>query len=179
MSESRFPEEAEESASLKQPVSAEQGAADQKTVDGPVGIGGWLSLPIMSEGIALLLVLRTLLFTGSVREVIITPGDEAPHEMLAFTIMFEIFATVASAVLSIGVLVLVWLRSKYAPRAFIGLYLFEAATTLLMLYTSGLVPRAAESLVGIAGIVFASLFMHVIWIVYFLKSRRVKNTFVR
>lgn len=154
-------------------------------IEGPTGIGGWLILPIIGVGLTPLQMLGTLLrdylpiFTEGGWEAVTTPGSEAYHEMWAFTIIFEIFVHVAIAVLAVGALVLLGLRSKHTPRAFIGLYVFDAATTLLMLYTSSLVPGVEENPGGSAGIVFASLFKNALWSAYFLSSRRVRNTFVR
>jgi hypothetical protein len=102
-----------------------------------------------------------------------TPGEPAYHPLWAPTLMFELIADV---LLFVFACLLVWLfykRKKQFPIVFIGFAVAGVLINIVQAICLQLLPIDDPG--GVRGtLVVAAL----IWIVYMLRSRRVRNTFV-
>jgi len=153
----------------------------------PQGIGGWLLLPLLGLIISpvrvAFLTYRDIWPVFSEEgfwEYLTTPGSADYHPLWAPVIVFE---AVGNVVLVITGLVALWLflrKSYLAPRwviAWLALSLVLQVTDFVLLKQ---IPAVAEeydpdAIKELARAVVGAL----IWIPYFLKSKRVKATFVK
>jgi uncharacterized protein DUF2569 len=163
-------------------------AFDESTMNSnsePLGIGGWLILPLLGlilTPIRLGLLLATThapIFTGGAWEVLTTPGNEAYHPLWAPLMMFEIVGNVCFLVFSLVLLVLFFGKHYRLPILMVVFYLSNLVFVGGDLLFANLIPAIAEmsdpesfkeltrTIVGAA-----------IWVPYFLKSERVQNTFL-
>jgi hypothetical protein len=158
-----------------------------KEHDGPAGIGGWLLLP------ALGLILTPFrmcfhiyneflpIFSNGVWSEVTDPESPAYHVMWGPLIAFEVIANVAMLALTLWLLWLFFSKSVRTPRIFI---FWLAALVAVQVIDSGLaslIPQAAEEAFAPDAVreIVRSLVGAAIWIPYFLRSVRVKNTFTR
>lgn len=155
--------------------------------DGPTGLGGWLVRPIIGLFATPLLNILALVTTIlPMREPetwarLTTPGSEMYHVLFAPLFYAEAIMACLFTVVSLAALPFVFRKSYLLPRLMIALYSVSAVWNIVDLaltskVASDLSLAGAESWGprGIASVVFA-----VIWVLYFLRSRRVKATFVR
>jgi hypothetical protein len=149
------------------------------------GIGGWLILIVAGLCISPLLQLATIftnivpIFRNHAWTILTTPGNPAYHRLWAPLIIFETFINVLFITMEVGLLALLFRRSKAFPRAMIvyllvGFVLFAADHFLFQM-----IPAVAENArESVSTLVRASIAC-AIWIPYFLVSKRVKGTFTR
>jgi hypothetical protein len=156
--------------------------------DGPVGIGGWLVLPLLGlilRPVFFLIALINILpvFRAELWTKLTTPGWSSYS---AFWAPYFIGTALIGGVLTIWGLVLLVLflqRRKRVPLLYTLLMVAAAASALFqvfsVLYFSHRWPEAfAEARTAIPSVVF-SLVGLAIWIPYFWRSVRVRNTFTR
>ena len=154
--------------------------AEGPTADGPVGIGGWLILPII--GLALTIVLTAVNLAVNVPAF--TPDVVA--ELFATRPALLAFA-LASLLMGAGVLafaawnlVLMFRRSARLPGAmqvFYGVLVAVAVIEAVGMAGYPLVYSDADRGQAIRDVV-RSVISAAIWIPYFRVSKRVRNTFV-
>lgn len=165
--------------------TAHQGSLQSDVVEEPRGIGGWLLLPLLG------LVLTPIGMANSFVNVArigfapgawdaMTPGSEAydplQAPLLAFGMAFTLLGVVASPLL-------LWLflkRHRYVPRlmvASLAALVFGRAFDFLLASRIPAFRPAMPALVA-TYVVLPGL-LATVWIAYFLRSSRVKNTFVR
>jgi hypothetical protein len=149
---------------------------------GPVGIGGWLTLPAIG------LVLMPILTMGYVLkdllpyfmpEVWLRLTDESSdgfHPLWAPTLIFALVANTILIVGSIVVAVAFFQKRAQVPRWVIGLYLFELAATVIEYLLMRSIPDLSA---GAGRDLVKTVLRTIIWVAYFTSSVRVKNTFVR
>lgn len=178
-------------------MSAEQNryAAPRARVDdvaapaaatGPQGIGGWLILPLLGL-IATpfrvgFLTLRDLLpaFQPETWNVLTTPGSGFYHPLWAPMLIFEVTANCVVILFSIVLLWLFFKKSKRVPMLVITWYLVIIGAQIVDEILGGRIPAVAAADDGTSLRELArSVGTALIWIPYFLVSKRVKNTFVR
>jgi len=148
-----------------------------KPADDLNGIGGWLILPAIGLVISPFMSLHgiitdTLLLTSSVY-----PSLSANHPSITGLLIFEVLINAAFLAAVICLNFLFYTKKRILPNCMIALY---AAQCVLMLAdhlaTTAVFPSADLSSSIIA--VIRSLIVAVVWIPYFLNSRRVEATFV-
>jgi len=147
----------------------------------PKGLGGWLILPLLVLLLSpVWLVFRLVgdllpAFSAEAWSALTAPGASAYHPSWAPLLIFEF---VADTVLLLLTLVLLWLflrKSRRVPKLFIGWSLLLVAVPIVELLLASQVPIvASESDENLGRAIVAAL----IWIPYFMRSKRVKNTFV-
>ncbi len=152
---------------------------------GPVGLGGWLILVgvgVCLAPIRLLFELRYYpdLFTDGTFAVLTDPGFEGYHPFWGPLILGELAFNVLMLLATLLLVGLFFTRHHWFPRFYILLLILSLLfipidiwlTTLVL---PGEVVLDNDSLGQLVRLVVSS----VIWIPYMLRSRRVRNTFVR
>lgn len=147
-------------------------------------IGGWLWLPALGliatpvhAGKVLMEALPALTVEGWT--LLSRPGSAAYHPMLAPTVLVEFILNLAIAC---GALLLLWLMAKRRsslPRLYIAWWMLVFATLLCDAVAFNLIPSLkgqwTDKQIGEA---VRSAVFGAIWISYFLRSERVRRTFV-
>jgi len=147
-------------------------------VDGPVGIGGWLILPaigmIFSPILIALGVFALLLIARKVEssEVIGAAGHASSLRMLAgihgLYLLYILYTAVAF-----------FSTKRSAPALTIGAYLISAVLAVVALLMTRSIPQSPAAPPGKEWLDLAKpVAIALVWVPYFLVSRRVKNTFV-
>jgi len=138
------------------------------------GIGGWLILVAAGLGIGPLVSL-----SGVVRDLLLLYGAEyqsvlAARPGLAGLVLYEAVTNSIFLVALIALNVLFYKKKKSFPALMITFLASQLAFVLI----DHLGARALQPSTGVAGIL-RNLVSAVIWIPYYLRSERVKATFVR
>lgn len=169
----------------KAPLTAEEAPAQPTKVEGPEGLGGWLILPILGQfatPIACIVsIIQTIaFFEPETWQSLTTHGGDAYHPLWIPLIVFETIYNLGFLALSIYLLIKVFKKSAEAPRLFIIFYALnlamQAIDTGLFVGIAQTYPELIdpETYKDLGRAVVTCL----IWIPYFRKSVRVKNTFV-
>jgi hypothetical protein len=149
------------------------------------GIGGWL-IPV-----AIGLFARPILSVVAIVQM--APGlsavawhgltdstGAAYHPLWAPVLLFELAANIALAVASVLLIVLFFQRRRSFPRGLVALLVAQAVVNIVDLAGAGLLPSSEPgSSAGDVQLAVSTLASSVVWILYLLRSRRVKLTFVR
>jgi hypothetical protein len=151
--------------------------------EGPKGLGGWLILPIIHLFGTLGLTSYNLF--GIVENwegfVALLTGQVDPnYRTLVWVVLFSLVAGVAIVVFALYLLVLLFQKKRALPRLMVWFYFVLLGVTLI---ESGMVLQnpqqwtmadLSEARKSLGQVVFNA----VIWIPYFLRSKRVRATFV-
>jgi hypothetical protein len=157
------------------------------TVNGePKGLGGWLILPAIGLFIALLGMITyfntvSVLISGEgVWSSLTTPGSEAYHPLWAPVIVSEMVANICLVLFDVALIFLFFMKSHRFPVLMVT---FIAANLLYVvgdLIVVGFIPAVTTADHARAiGELARAIGGAIIWIPYFLVSKRVKNTFVK
>lgn len=152
---------------------------------GPSGIRGWLVLPLLG-------LIFTPIRTGfmTVKDVVpalrpetwhalTTPGTKSYHPLWAPVIGFELAANCLIIAASIAIVWLFFRKSRRVPLLMVAWYVGTILVQIVDLLFAGQIPAVAaqEDNDGLKELARSSV-VAMIWIPYFLVSKRVKNTFV-
>ncbi|MDG2524422.1 DUF2569 domain-containing protein [Stenotrophomonas sp. HITSZ_GD] len=155
--------------------------------NGPEGLGGWLALVIIGLCFSLVRIpwtiatdLMPVLSNGTLAQLT-DPQGAAYHPLWLPLIVFEFAANFFMIALTAATLTLMLARSRYTPVLAITLYASSVAIVSLDLMACNLIPALAEQPVDGESLreLGRSLVVALIWIPYFLVSKRVRATFVR
>ncbi len=175
-----------ESSGFKDPLSREgsdelvEEVSVQETlaVGGPKGLGGWLSLLCFLLVMSFMSLSVAAFPRAQTQRIHPNPWNEIADPQLE---SLNRFGTVGSGILLVGIVVLLnlyWRRSYLFPRLFIAFSFSEGAFQIAhrAFITSYLQEEflSPESIVEL----LIKLFHPIVWTIYILRSRRVKNTFV-
>lgn len=151
----------------------------------PSGIGGWLLLPALAMILSPLRIgfdfYQTFVpfLKPSVWFVLLRPGTPFHNPPLAALLTWEIVANIAFFAFTVWLAVLFFKKRKTVPKLYIYWLLLSCALQIADLVFSSFVPLAADQNHANA---FAELAKAAIgaaiWMPYFLRSKRVRNTFV-
>jgi len=141
-------------------------------IKGPEGLGGWLFIPAS----ALILVPPKILVADSIfchRLLKVNPG-------LSGDVRFWLLLAIDAVIIGFMVLAATYFfrRKKEAPKIFMSYLFMSAIGSLLqelLMVDLGLRSKDLETFFPFIGTLVAGS----LWTVYFLKSKRVKNTFVK
>jgi len=149
----------------------------------PKGLAGWLILPAIGLLASPLVVSVKLynnilpVFQGNTWALLTTPGTELYHPLYVPLLIFEIVSMTFLLIFNIILIPLFFSKSYRLPRLMIIFF----AVGLLVLFANHflieLIPLIAEknSIVEL----YRPIFWSLIWIWYFLVSKRVRNTFTK
>jgi len=147
------------------------------TFTGPAGLGGWLILP----GLGLFLsIFRQIgdvihlfgLFKQDSWNALTSPGSASYDSWWATLLVFKLAATVALVMFEILLLFLFRGQKRAVPQLMIAWLIFQAFVYVTVSLMSRQIPGAAS------GGIFTPIVPCLIWIPYFLTSKRVKETFI-
>lgn len=150
----------------------------------PSGLGGWLILPMLGLiflPIKLGAMLATTyypIFSEGYWEVLTNPGSEAYHALWAPLLIFEIVGNSGFLIGAIVLLVFFFQKHHRFPTLMIWFLGLNLAFVGIDFFAADLIPAVAaapdpESTQELIRAITGAA----IWIPYFLKSVRVKNTF--
>ena len=153
---------------------------------GPSGLGGWLILPVIGLCLTPLRILAVMatdyapIFQDGVWENLTTPGSGAYHELWGPLIIFEIVGNLFFVISAIALIFLLFRKSHRFPVLMIGFLLLNPAFVIIDHFLGNLIPFIANlddpaTFTEITRAVGGAM----IWVPYFLVSKRVKNTFVK
>jgi hypothetical protein len=156
---------------------------DPLSVATPLSIGGWLILPAIGLTVSPFILIYQLISTGYYNQndllSIIQSGSEYTFELLIlFT--FILISNLLIIVYTILVAILFFKRRTSVPRLITYLYGINLAFLLLILviYHTILPVEIASAGSGITERdIFQAILGAAIWIPYFMRSKRVKETF--
>ena len=156
---------------------------NQKTE--PSGLGGWLilfMLGLIFLPIKLGAFLATAyypIFSEGYWEILTTPGSDAYHVLWAPILIFEIIGNSAFLMAAIVLLVFFFQKHHRFPKLIIWFLALNVAFVVIDFFVANLIPAvAAEPDPESNRELIRTIIGAAIWIPYFLKSVRVKNTFV-
>ncbi|HEY1772603.1 MAG TPA: DUF2569 domain-containing protein [Gammaproteobacteria bacterium] len=164
---------------------SEDQATQATATTGPMGLGGWLILPGIAMGLHLLWLLWDLMGLMAFRSGNVPDASAAGIDFSdpAFIrlLNYEFNTSIVMVIFLVALLVLFFTRSWLLPKAFIA---FLALNILIRLFdvmqahgvaTLNTDNNADASFTALARPVIYA----VVWGSYFLKSVRVRNTFIR
>jgi len=149
-------------------------------------IRGWLILPaiglIVNPVRLLILVAKDLWpeFSGETWTILTTPGTRAYHPLWGPVLIFELVGNIVFVIGSILIAVFFFQKRKFVPKLIIVFLLSNLAFVAVDHLGANAIPfianqSDAKSLKEIVRVVIACS----IWVPYFLRSKRVKGTFIR
>jgi len=119
------------------------------------------------------------LFTNGTWELLTTPGSEPYHPLWGPLLVFEIIGNLGAIALSALTLWQFTKKSRLAVKLAIATFAWSAVFVTTDFFVADLIPAiAAEDDASSRSELTRTLVGAVIWIPYFLLSKRVKNTFV-
>lgn len=154
--------------------------------DEPVGLGGWLILPILGLIASPFIITHSLyndflpIFGDDYWLALTTPGTETYHYLWSPFLIFEILFNSIFALFSLFLLFLMFKKSHKLPKLIIIYYIANLLFVVSDFYLLNMIPVVAAQATDPAVIkeIVIALIGTLIWVPYFLVSTRVKNTFV-
>ncbi len=152
----------------------------------PKGLGGWLILPAIGLIVASLrlgiLLMKDFwpIFRDGFWPVLTTPGTEAYHPLWGTLLIFEIAGNTAFILANLALLFFYFTKHWRFPTLYITLLVLNVVFVVSDFFMGNAIPAVAASNDPQAAKEMArTLGAAAIWIPYFLRSKRVKNTFVK
>lgn len=150
----------------------------------PRGFGGWLLLPAIGlsclpirEGVMLFTEIIPS-FNPNIWKPLTTPGSDVYHPLWGPIIIFDALSTSLLILFNIVVLYFFYRKKAIAPTLVIILFAVFALLAGLELLSAELIPTIEEEFVSQTWATFIrQVIFSLLWIGYFRKSKRVKNTF--
>jgi len=118
------------------------------------------------------------LFTGPAWQRITSETSPLYHPLVGPLLIFEAVGNFFFAVAAIVLLVLIFSKHPLLPKTIIGFYILTLVFISLDGALASFTPFFANAISHITEALTHSIISSAIWIPYFLRSRRVKNTFV-
>lgn len=153
--------------------------------DGPVGLGGWLILPMLG---VILRPLGSLYMIGitlsrisrdGVWKTLTHPEEAGYHPVWKPLIIFELITNAILIALGILLAIHFFKKSAKAPRLYIFVLVAFPLIVLADMMLAEQIPNIGpDALDPTISRLSQSIVSACIWIPYFLNSKRVKNTFI-
>ena len=148
------------------------------------GLGGWLILPMLGLFARFFIVSTYMIRYGGVYSLerwnlITNPGSASYNAFLAPLLIFELLWNITSMFFTPLLLVLFFQKRYAFPRYAIVFLALQAMVLAIDSLGMGNIRSLQTTQAALAGHATGGLMFTIIWITYFLKSRRVKFTFVR
>ena len=150
------------------------------------GIRGWLILPLIGLFITPVRISISILkdfipiFTDGRWNVLTTPGSGAYNPLWVALIIFECVGNAVFVIFSIVLLVFFFRKSRLLPKLIISYIILNVLFVAGDFSLANLIPAVAEqSDPQDAKELARAIIGAIVWIPYFLVSKRVEQTFVR
>ncbi len=160
------------------------GAAPEENT-GPKGIGGWLLLPLLGLIISPIRIIHQIatelvpVLRSDVWSALTHPASANYHPLWAPAIIFEMAGNAVIVLFGFWVLASFLTKSSMTPRLLIIWVASFVAIQAIDILLMSQIPMAASQLgAGDFRELARAVISAAIWIPYFLKSKRVANTFV-
>lgn len=151
----------------------------------PRGLGGWLIIPLIGLIIALVKMLFVLfqiylpIFQDGTWSIITNSESEYYHSLWGPLVISEMVINIGLVIFCGYLLYLFFTKQRLFPKFFIMYMVINVVFLISDTYAASLIPSVAEQRSnGIDPDLSRAVIGAVIWIPYFLLSKRVKNTFV-
>jgi hypothetical protein len=148
------------------------------------GVGGWLILVTIGLVVTPIRILVVLLgtyapiFSGGAWSLLTTPGTEAYNPLWKPILLFELFGNAIFFLWSITLLFLLFGHKRIFPKLMIAFYLGSLLFVGIDFLLASAIPAvASKEDASSVGELIRAIFVCVIWVPYFLQSKRVKQTF--
>jgi len=152
---------------------------------GPKRIGGWLTLVALGVCAAPIIIIAQTaqllpVFEADTWKALTTPGEPAYHPLWAPWIIAELTINLVLLAGSIVVAFLFFAKRRLFPRFMIGFMVASLTVQAFDLLAAQAIPAAAAE-IGVQEVrtFLGTLSSSAIWIPYFLRSKRVRATFVK
>ncbi len=151
------------------------------------GIGGWLLLVVLGLIISPIRIGMMLygnhlpLFSDGSWEAVTSPGSEMYHPLWASFLIFEIVGNLVIVALGLATLYLLLRRSRHAPKAAITWLVTGLVFVAADFGLAEQIPAIANQPTDMESVkeLVRSTVGVLIWVPYFLVSKRVESTFTR
>lgn len=150
-----------------------------------VGISGWLILPLLGLVISPLRIGHDLytemwpIFSQGHWDILTNPASQAYHRLWGPILAFEFIGYLSVIVLEITALWFFVRKSRFAPKLVISMLIFSLVFAVSDFFLSNLIPAVAKQAdPSSAKELGRAIFSALVWIPYFMVSKRVKATFV-
>lgn len=168
------------------PGSSPQGQTPKYLIKLKVeGLGGWLVLVQISMYFSLITITYLLfnhifpVFEPEIWSMITDKGSAAYNQSLVQLILFETVVNVLFIIALVFALFLLYSKKKAFPKLMIGYILFSLLTSIVDYVAVSQIEILAQGNDGtFMREVTRSILYACIWIPYFIRSKRVRNTFV-
>ncbi|NMO96110.1 DUF2569 domain-containing protein [Paenibacillus lemnae] len=163
------------------PVSQPPAAEKKK----PKGLGGWMILVQISILLSLIIssfaLNNTIIVLGSEELKLFSDETSIYYEpVLMPLIWFELLVLVSQLILLVVIIFLLYRRKRAFPKTMIGFMVLGAVAGILDHAVINQISFITEEeLAHSSKVVGRTIFYSAIWIPYLLRSKRVKNTFVK
>ncbi len=159
------------------------------TSEVPAGIGGWLLIPIVTLFVSIYAAVGSFQEIGTILgpnlwTAFKTPGTVFYHSPWVPVIVVGALIQVSIVIIAVIAMTAIFRKKKSVPRIMILLYVLGTCLVIVDMFLTysflaSISPQlsnqvAPESLKKMAGVIVSAI----IWMPYFLKSKRVMNTFV-
>jgi hypothetical protein len=159
--------------------------AEMRDRTAPSGIGGWLYL--VALGLCLTPVRLVVEIVRGLRPLdpttwhaLTTPGQRAYHPLFGPLIVGEVLANAILLLWTFALLYLFFARRRIFPVVMVSFLIVRVLIQAADLLVARLIPAAAAAIgASVYGALAGSALVVLVWVPYFLRSRRVANTFVR
>lgn len=151
----------------------------------PNGLGGWLIFAAIGIVASMLRVGQTLWgnwpsYATGTWLALTTAGAPAYHPLWAPALVFELAANLGLLIAYALLALLFFTRRSSVPRVFIALTAATVGIALLDAVLIAMIPAAAKNVTAKDAVELARTgIVAALWIAYFLRSERVRTTFVR
>jgi len=152
----------------------------------PKGIGGWLVLPTL--GLLISPLRFGFQFYSSMLPVLVpsawnaltNSSSPAYHPLWGPLIVFEVVSSLALFIFTLRLLWLFFKKSNRVPELFVMWFVLSVALQVVDILFAAQIPAVAVQQTDFESVkdLISSLFAAAIWIPYFKRSKRVKNTFI-
>ncbi len=163
-------------------TETDQGISVEKKYD---KIGGLLILVAIGMVLApiriLLMTVKNLFpaFSKQIWSLLTTPGARAYHPLWKPLLIGELVGNILFLGFSVLIAVFFFQRRRSVPKLAVTFLLANLLFVVIDYYAVGLIPVAATADVGTKQEIIRTLIVCLIWVPYWLVSKRVKGTFVR
>jgi len=147
------------------------------------GIGGWLvlvALGIVVGPVAMLYAMRQplTLFANGSWSAMLSTGSASFDPLLAMLLLFELVTNLGLLIFSLLLAVVFFKRRTNTPSLFIGVTVATVVVQFVDVLLAGAVPSVPDTGAAMWKDFIRAAFGAAIWGTYFVRSRRVRETFV-